>query len=493
MREAATGPAATGGTMSAATGGTVPAATGGTMPAATGPAATGPWGATMPVETTINLSNVPKNVKGSNYSTVFGIMGDAMSKNFGLLGMRKKSAMVVAFSVAESDKLLDLGPFFSNDDKPVLTLPMLPWDIVRSYPEFCETLFELVETAEEEDEDVVNWNAVTFPDTMPADQKDILIRRVNACVEMKQENFNFMYPLYGIVAATTSVRKSREQLFMFGEYAYTRPATKNGPMETVYPKAHGYTLLPEQLQELCWGGTRTSTHMSSINVTGALSFAGDAIQPRFDPAQGITKTVTMVCAVQLPPDTMLPTQMHMASTCQYRANGDFAEDISTVINLTPKDEHDHTLREIEGITVPIGVKVNTSKYVNKSLRKNKDPERKSSRSPAICSACCKPPSGNCSGHGHPCSAETVDMDQLQAKRQRTTTSMNAGGTFIDVSQRNMTHLPAMYKIKPTTAAAAPVGVAPVDAAAAVAAAVPFDAAVAASVAAAAVAAGDWRV
>ena len=363
-----------------------------------------------------------------------------------------KDAMLVAFTIPESDKLLDLGPFFSDNGTPLLLLRSLPLGIISSYPDFCKTLLGFVETAVEDD-DTVEWRAVAFPDTMSEDQKRTLKETINACVaRKKKQNANFMCPLYGVVAATQSESKGRSQTFMHGAYSYTRPDGKEGPMVEIKPHARAYTLMPEELEDLCWGDA--GLHISSINVNGALSFAGDGIQPRFDCAQGIKKTVTMICAVQRPPNTMLPDQMRLAPFCQFVANGKFAEDITTVINLDLKDENGHTLREIdEDITVPIGIEVNTRKYdVNKRLLKRKDPERKSSRSPAICSACCRPPSDNCNGHGHPCSAETVNLDQLHAKRQRTTACMIAGRTKIDCKQKDMTHLPDMYKIKSTAAA-----------------------------------------
>ena len=208
----------------------------------TGPAATGP--SIVPAVSMINLSKVPKNAKGSMYSTVFGIVDQDMCKKFGLLGMRKEPpVLLVAFTVPESDQLFDLGRFFSNDGMLLLTLPSLPWDFASSYPEFCETLFGLVEAAvEEDDEDNVDWDAVPFPNTMSEDLKRELKETIDACVEKKQRNANFMSPLYGIVAPTKSVAKGSEQMFMYGQYAYTRPSVKNGPMETVHPKAHGYTL-----------------------------------------------------------------------------------------------------------------------------------------------------------------------------------------------------------------------------------------------------------
>ena len=213
----------------------------------TGPEAFGP--SIVPAVSMINLSKVPKNAKGSMYSTVFGIIDQDMCKTFGLLGMRKEPpVLLVAFTVPESDKLFDLGRFFSNDGMVLLTLPSLPWDFASSYPEFCETLFGLVEAAVEGDEDNVDWDAVPFPNTMTEDLKRALKETINACVERKQRNANFIHPLYAIVAATKSVEKGSEQVFMYGEYAYTRPAVKNGPMETVRPKAHGYTLMSTQLE-----------------------------------------------------------------------------------------------------------------------------------------------------------------------------------------------------------------------------------------------------
>ena len=470
---AATGPAATGAINEGgfAGAGWSPAATApvATAPVATAPAATAPAATALAPKSMIDLSEVPKNGQNSVCSTIYGKIGKGMREERGLLGM-EEDAMLVALTIPESDKLTNLGPFFSNNGKPLLLMRSLPLGIIGSYPDFCKSLLGFVETAVEDD-DKVEWRAVTFPDTMTEDQKRTLKETVDACVaQKKKQNANFMCPLYGVVAATQSESKGRCQMFWHGEYSYVRPDGKEGPMVEITPHARAYTLMPAELEDLCWGDT--GLHISSINVNGALSFAGDGIQPRFDCAQGIKKTVTMICAVQLPPNTILPNQMRLAPSCQFVANGKFAEDITTVINLALKDENGYTLREVDDdLTVPIGVELKKRrKYVNKKLTKRKNPERNSSRSPAICSACCRPPSDNCNGHGHPCSAETVNLDLLQAKRQRITACMIAGRTKIDCKQKDMTHLPATYKIKSTTApvVATAAGAAPVVAAAVVA-------------------------